>query len=190
MFILGNAEMLDSWSIQIRNGHEFEEDIFSKIFQSILESKFPDTFFKYDDVAIDYIDAFMRNRTRRFLVVMNKIRSSTRNYLVYIYSHAYGDNLEVAWYLFRYPTFMEVIRKFYLSLPIINRMFATQAALGIADNLTKRLLNLDFFDELDLKAFVTNVHHSLLAVLEKILLGLGEDSSTIDRHSKGFLGIS
>jgi hypothetical protein len=190
MFILGNAEMLDSWSIQIRNGNEFEEDIICKTYQSILDSEFPNTFFKYDDVAINYIDAFMYHRTRRFLVVMNKIRSSTRNYIVYIYSHVYGNNLEVAWYLFRHPTFMDSIRKFFLLLPIINRMYATQATLGIAENLTRRLLNLDFFDELDLKAFITNIHHCLLDILEKTMLGLGEDTSTIDRHSKGFLGIS
>jgi hypothetical protein len=51
-------------------------------------------------------------------------------------------------------------------------------------------LRFDLFDEQDLRAYVTNVHHSLLKAVENLMLSLKQDPSTIDRKSRGFLGVS
>jgi hypothetical protein len=51
-------------------------------------------------------------------------------------------------------------------------------------------LDLDLFDEQDLRAYVTNAHHCLLEAVNKLMLDLNQDPSKIDRKSRGFLGIS
>jgi len=50
--------------------------------------------------------------------------------------------------------------------------------------------NLDLFQQQDLNAYATVVHHCLLKAIEKMMSNLGQDPSKIDRKSKGFLGIS
>jgi len=50
--------------------------------------------------------------------------------------------------------------------------------------------NLDFFDEQDLRAYVTNAHKCLQKAVDKLMLEFNQDPSKIDRKSRGFLGIS
>jgi hypothetical protein len=56
--------------------------------------------------------------------------------------------------------------------------------------LSTLILSFDIFDQQDLIAFATSVHHSLLKAVEKLLYSLNQDPSKINRKSRGFLGIS
>jgi hypothetical protein len=49
---------------------------------------------------------------------------------------------------------------------------------------------LNLFNKQDLTAYVTCVHHCLLEAVEKLMLGMDQDPSKIDRKTRGFLGIS
>jgi len=50
--------------------------------------------------------------------------------------------------------------------------------------------DLNLFDKQDLTAYITDVHHSLMEAVEKLMLELKQDPSKIDRKARGFLGIS
>ena len=51
------------------------------------------------------------------------------------------------------------------------------------------LLDLDFFEEDDLRGHVTAVHHAFIDAVVALLTTLGKDTE-INRTSKGFLGVS
>jgi hypothetical protein len=52
------------------------------------------------------------------------------------------------------------------------------------------LLDLDVFDQEDLRAYATNAHHCLLKAVENLMLSMEQDPSRIERRSRGILGIS
>ena len=95
-------------------------------------------------------------------------------YQIYVNARDYGNNLDVSWYLTFRPTWWQA----FLSLiPFVSMI-------------PKTLSDLDLFDQQDLTAFATNAHHCLLKTVEKLMASLNQDSSKIDRKSRGFLGIS
>ena len=76
----------------------------------------------------------------------------------------YGNALQTSWYLAYLPSAWQRFR----------------GRLG---------LDLDLFDEQDLRAYVTVVHHAFIESVIDLLNELGEDTN-INRTSKGFLGVS
>jgi hypothetical protein len=94
---------------------------------------------------------------------------------MFIGARDYGDTLDVQWYLTCEPGFF----KRHLS-DILTR--------GASDKALS--FNLDLFQQQDLNAYATVVHHCFLEAIEKLMSGLDQDSSKIDRKSKGFLGVS
>ncbi|MCD6473249.1 hypothetical protein J7K55_09160 [Candidatus Aerophobetes bacterium] len=50
-------------------------------------------------------------------------------------------------------------------------------------------MGIDIFDQQDLRAYVTVTHHCLLKAVENLMKELGQDSSKIERKSKGFLEV-
>lgn len=95
-------------------------------------------------------------------------------YQIFINARDYGDNLDVSWFL----TYRPLLWQAALSLlPFVNMI-------------PKTLSDLDLFDQQDLRAYTTNAHHCLLKAVEKLMGGLNQDPSKMDRKSRGFLGIS
>ena len=98
---------------------------------------------------------------------------------------------QVAWYVILWPNLLQMLLKFTMFLPLLNLAILP---LYILTQLPKAgnagLLDLDFFDLQDLKAYVTNAHHCVLDAVDKLLLELSQDPSKIERKSRGFLGIS
>lgn len=50
-------------------------------------------------------------------------------------------------------------------------------------------MEVDIFDQQDLRAYVTVTHHCLLKAVESLMKDLGQDFSKIERKSKGFLEV-
>jgi hypothetical protein len=98
-----------------------------------------------------------------------------KDYRMYIGARDYGNNLDVQWYLTCEPGFFKKTLSAFLTK-------------GASDKALSFIL--DLFQQQDLSAYATVVHHCLLKALEKLMLGLGQDVSKIDRKSRGFLGIS
>jgi hypothetical protein len=102
--------------------------------------------------------------TRPFVVVRNRANGRIHSYWVFVNVRDYGKTLQTSWYLAYLPTFWQRFR----------------GRLG---------LDLDLFDEQDLRAYVSVVHHGLVEAVTDLLTGLGQETD-FDRTSKGFLGIS
>lgn len=110
---------------------------------------------------------------REFLVVRDK-HFRLKAYQVLVNARDYGNNLDIVWYLTCRLSFFRALLTVFPFVSFIPR--------AIAD--------LDVFDLQDLRAYNTVCHHSVLKVVEKLLLSLNQDSSKIEQRSRGFLGIS
>jgi hypothetical protein len=111
--------------------------------------------------------------TREFLIVADRRNLKLGNFKAFVNADDYGDGLFVSWYL----TFMPDAWQTLASL-----IPGTRKALGLDE--------LNLFNKQDLTAYVTCVHHCLLEAVDKLMLSLNQDSSKIDRRTRGFLGIS
>ena len=98
-----------------------------------------------------------------------------RDYKMYIGVRDYGNSLDISWYLTCEPGFFK-------------QRFSAMLTQGSSDKALS--LNLDLFQSQDLTAYATTVHHCLLKAIDKLMAELHQDSSKIDRKSRGFLGIS
>ena len=107
--------------------------------------------------------------TRSFLVVNHTANPRLKTYRMYVNVRDYGTNLQTSWFLTFQPPFWKRMRNTYT--PSLN-------------------LGLDLFDEQDLRAYVTAVHHAFLAAVVELLASQGKDASSLNRTSRGFLGIS
>ena len=111
---------------------------------------------------------------RKFLVVVYKGNFRLKPYQIFVNARDFGNNLDVSWYM----TYRPSIRQALVSLiPFVK----------VASQI---LNNLDLFDQQDLRAYATVVHHSVQKSVDKLMLDLKQDPSKIDRKSRGFLGIS
>jgi hypothetical protein len=99
-----------------------------------------------------------------------------KDYKIYVCARDYGKYLDVQWYLTCEPGFF-------------SKVFKMGAAVYTA-GLSTLILSFDLFDQQDLIAFATTVHHSLLKAVEKLMLSLNQDPSKMNRKSRGFLGVS
>jgi hypothetical protein len=168
-FILLREEIIDRWGVLIENGKGRANEIFTDTEDFIKKSEAPRLFVERKEIAPTITKDILGVR-RNFLVVTNYENPKLVNYKTFICARDYGNNLDVSWYL-------------------TYKLGLLEALLGIA--LRKAYVpKFDLFDEQDLRAYVTNVHHSLLKAVENLMLSLKQDPSTIDRKSRGFLGVS
>jgi hypothetical protein len=54
----------------------------------------------------------------------------------------------------------------------------------------KTLSDIDFFDQQDLRAYVSNAHHCTLRAVQELMEYLHQDASKLDKTSKGFFTVS
>lgn len=166
------ADILDNWSILIRKAHGQREKVFSITRERIADSKAPNIEMTEDNIGSSLsIQSF--GDTRDFLIVTNRNSVKLSNFKAFVNANDYGENLFVSWYLTYRPDFLQCLA---LLLP------GAKATMTIDD--------LNLFDKQDLTAYVTDVHHSLMEAVEKLMLELKQDPSKIDRKARGFLGIS
>lgn len=171
--ILRKDQVQDNWSNLLGGAQEKAEEIFQNTEQFIKESKAPDIRMERKEIAPGLIKG-LTGKTRNFLVITDQRNFKLAPYQVYINARDYGENLDVSWHL----TYKSTLWQSLLSLiPFVNVIPAT-------------LSELDLFDQQDLRVYVTNAHHCLLRAVDKLMSDLGQDSSKIDRKSRGFLGIS
>lgn len=115
----------------------------------------------------------MLGRKREFLVVKEE-HFKLKPYRLLVNARDYGNNLDVVWYL-----------TYRLSL-----IPACLSILPFISFIPAKLQDLDLFDVQDLKAYNTVCHHAVLKAVEKLMRSSDQDTTKIDRTTKGFLGIS
>jgi len=168
---LKDEKIIDRWSIIVEEGQGKAEQIYQDTESYIKGSKAPGIEIEKVKVRPSWLKGFF-GVERNYVMVANE---GLGDYRMFIGVRDYGNNLDVSWYLTCEPGF------FKKKLSEVLTRGASDKALSF---------NLDLFQQQDLNAYATVVHHCLIKAVEKIMAGLGQDTSKIDRKSRGFLGIS
>jgi len=166
------AEILDNWSALIRGAQGQKDKVISETKELISVSKAPSIQMKEEKVGSGLAPTTF-GVTREFLIVADRRNLRLGNFKTYVNANDYGDGLFVSWYLTYMPDVWQTLASL---IPGARRVVG--------------LDELNLFNKQDLTAYVTCVHHCLLEAVEKLMLGMDQDPSKIDRKSRGFLGIS
>ncbi len=188
--IIAKENVVDQWDILIGGGQGRGDTIFDNTQKLISATKAPDINMEKKDVAPGAVRGFLGGK-KPFLIISSNTGYHLKLYQMYINARDYGNNLQVSWYLVYQLSFWGKAAAILLLVPFIN-LFVLPFYLFIRliRARSSGLLDLDLFDEQDLRAYVTNAHHCLLEVVEKLIVDLHQDPSKIERKSRGFLGIS
>ena len=166
------AGILDNWSILIENAHGQRDTVISATKELIVESKAPSVMISDEKVGPSLaLTSF--GDTRDFLIVTNRVNPKLSNFKAFVNANDYGEHLFVAWNLTYRPDFLQAL---VMLLPGAKKITCIE--------------DLNLFNKQDLTAYVTDVHHCLIEATEKLMLGMKQDPSKIDRKARGFLGIS
>ena len=167
--VLRREEVVERWGYLVEGAQGRVEEVFRDIGLFINETKA--TWIKARRRKVSpSIFKGMLGESRDFLVATDRSNPRLSAYKVYINVRDYGNNLDVSWYLTYKLGFLQ--------------------SLLYSMTQSKFEPSLNLFEEQDLRAYVTLVHHSTLKALEKLMLSLDQDFSKVDRRSKGFLGVS
>jgi hypothetical protein len=192
MAIVKKEEVIDSWSVLIGASQGKAEEIFGNTDSFITQTKVPNVKKERKKLAPGVIKGLFGAK-RDFLMVTETGNRRLKPYQMFIGARDYGNNLDVSWYLTYRTSFRQKLLAFFLLIPGLNLLILPFALIGRFTRMAKEKrggLDLDLFDEQDLRAYVTNAHHCLLEAVNKLMLDLNQDPSKIDRKSRGFLGIS
>jgi len=171
--ILRKDQVLDTWAILIGKAQGKSNEIFQDTEGFIRDSKAPSLQIEKKSMAAGIVGGVM-GKTRDFLAITDRDNSRLKPYQIFVNARDYGDNLDVSWYLTFRPSLLQALCAL---LPYVNVI-------------PKILSDLDLFDQQDLKAYTTNIHHCLHEAVNKLMIGANQDPSKIDWESRGFLGIS
>jgi len=166
------ADILDNWSILIKDAKGQRDAVISTTRGLITSSNAPSIEMRDEKVGSG-LTTITFGETRDFLIVSDRRSLKLSNFKTFVNANDYGNHLFVSWYLTYKPDFWQAL---LMLLPGVRKVLS--------------LDELDLFNKQDLTAYSTNVHHCLLAAVDKLMLNLNQDPSKIDRKSRGFLGIS
>ena len=168
---LKDEKIIDSWSVLIEDAKGRKNEIYEKTKKYIEKVQVPEITVEEVNVRPGWLKGFLGKEREYLRVTMKGIK----DYKMYVGARDFGNDLDVQWYLTCEPSYF--------------RARLSKALTGGATD--KAFLQiLDIFDQQDLRAYATVVHHALLKAVCDLMSELNQDSSKIDRKSRGFLGIS
>ena len=167
--VLSNQTVVDRWDTLVDGGNGRATQVIDCTLEHIERRKPPRIALNQSDLAPGVWRGLTGN-TRPFLIVSQLGNRRLAPYRMYVNVRDYGETLQASWFLTYQPGFFE-------RLALVLRRRAPS-------------LDLDLFDEQDLRAYVTAVHHCFLDAVVELLTSLQQDASKLERSSKGFLGIS
>lgn len=187
---VGNEQVIDQWDVLIGGAQEQAEVVFEATVTKVAESEAPNIRMERREVAPGMLRGVLGGR-RPFLVLEHEKHTNLNPYRMYINARPYGRNLQVSWYLVIQPGFWRRVLNLMMMIPLLNLFFLPfQLVSNSRRNGQSGLMELDLFDTQDLTAYVTNAHHCLLEAVERVMSELGQDPASIERKSRGFLGVS
>jgi hypothetical protein len=169
---LSEEKVLDSWSVLIENGKGKNKEIYEDFLKFLESANLPEVKVELVKVVPGWLKGLF-GKEREYLMVFTE---RLKDYKIYICARDYGNYLDVQWYLTCEPGFFSKTMKAYAEIATVG--------------FSSYFYSFDIFDQQDLIAFATSVHHTLLKAVEKLMLSLNQDPSKIDRKSRGFLGVS
>lgn len=161
---LRREQIIDRWDLLISGGQGQGDAVVSATIFQIDQQQLPGVSYKQADFSPG-IARGLAGSTRPFLVISQSGNRRLQPYRMHVNVRDYGNNLQTSWFLSYHRSFFERIKP-------------------------NPLVRLDLFDEQDLRAYVTAVHHCFTDSVVDLVSSLGQDTSQVDRSSKGFLGIS
>jgi len=158
---LKREQVVDRWDCLISGGQGRGNEVVSATTARIDSQRLPFVHYEQRELAA----SLLRGGTRPFLVIGHQGNGRLRPYRMHVSVRDYGHNLQTSWFLTYHRSFFERLKP-------------------------DPLVTLNLFDEQDLRAYVTAVHHGFLDAVIELMVSLGQDTNKIERTSKGFLGIS
>jgi len=170
---LKEEKIIDSWATVIEGAQGKADYIFEETQRFLKEAEAPDVVWKMVSAQPSRIKGLILGKKRDYLMVTNK--GIGESYRMYIGARDFGNNLDVTWFLTVEPKWLKVIAKAAVNIATVGTAGA--------------LMEIDIFDQQDLRAYVTVTHHCLLKAVKNLMKELGQDFSQIQRKSKGFLEV-
>ena len=167
--IIRRQQVIDRWDTLIAGGQGQSERVVGATTALVDGLELPQIALEQAKLAPGIVKGLVGTK-RPFLVVSQTDNFNLQPYRMYVNVRDYGASLQTSWYLVFQPGLLQRLR-----MLVLRR---------------GNHLMLDLFDEQDLRAYVTAVHHCFLQAVVELLTTLGQDSSQLNRSSKGFLGIS
>ncbi len=158
--------VVDRWSMVVEEAQGKAEEVFKDTENLIQKSEIPGVTSERVKANPGLLAGVFGNE-RAFIRVVNK---NLKRYEMFIGVRDYGKNLDLSWYLTYEPGMIAGL----ISI-VTSRLFPGRAWTP----------KLNLFQQQDLTAYTTVIHHCFLQSIEKITKG-----QSIDKKSKGFLGIS
>ncbi len=187
---VGSEQVIDQWDMLIGGAQEKAEEVLDGTAASVGASAAPNIHMERREIAPGLLRGVLGGR-RHFLVVQHEGHANLKPFRMYVNVRAYGNNLQVSWYLVEQPGFWQRMLNLFGMIPLVNLLFLPfQLTSKSKMKGQSGMLGLDFFDLQDLTAYVTNAHHCLIDAVEQVMLELNQDPSRIERKSRGFLGVS
>lgn len=171
--ILRKEEVIDDWFSLIEGAQGKAEQMFNETQTALRESKAPHLDIRRRRLSPGVLRG-IAGEQRDFLVVTHQLNMRLTPYQMFVGCRDYGNALVIDWNLTFRPTLLQSL----ISLLLVKT------------TLPNPTVDLDLFDQQDLRAYVTIAHRSLLRAVENLMQSLGQDTSRLDRRSRGFLGIS
>lgn len=158
---LKRDQIVDRWDCLIAGAQGRGDEVLAAVTVHINRQALPFVEHEERDLAA----SLFRGGTRTFLVIWQDGNGRLKPYRMHVNVRDYGTNLQASWFLTYHRSFFERLKP-------------------------NPLVALNLFDEQDLRAYVTAVHHGFLDAVIDLMLALGQDTSKLDRKTNGFLGIS
>ncbi|MFA5393999.1 MAG: hypothetical protein WC081_01245 [Candidatus Ratteibacteria bacterium] len=191
MPILKRDEIKEEWSVLIEGAQGRAGYILGTTGNAIDQSNVPDINVEKKKMAMSLLGFF--GDKRDFLIVTNTKNAKLRPFQMFIGARDYGNYLDVLWFVTYRFRFFDKLWDAIAKVPFLNIIlipFSLIRMLGGAAKEKKIGYGLDFFDEQDLRAYLTVAHKCVQQAVDSLMLELNQDPSKIDRKSRGFLGIS
>ncbi len=164
---LKEENILDEWSTVLEQARDHSDALLEDMQRRLEASQIPGG---CTWALVDVQSSAWVSRVRReFLVVQLE---QFKDYRMYIAAREYGIHLDVCRFLTVEPGFFKKA--------LAEQVAGDQGALSTPKNI---LLHQD------LRAWVTVVHRAVVGAVEELMKTLGQDTSRINRKSKGFLEI-
>ena len=166
---LNDQKIKDRWGQLLANGSGKADAIYKMTQQFLQESRAPGVAWEFTEVKTG-----MFGSKRVYLLVTNE---ALKDFRMYIAARDYGSLLDVQWYMTVEPGF---IKSAFSSMIAGKDSANPDEALSWALNL---------FDQQELNAYAGTVHGCVLKAFEVVAKETGQDSSKMNRKSKGFLEV-
>lgn len=179
--------IIERWSALLEEANGESEKVVDGVIQTIKKLEAPNIFMTRKKIKSGGY-GFLKNQ-REFLVAEHKFLDS---YDMYIGVRDYGKQLFVSWYLVEEPiTFWRMFKRMPIFAILGWPLLLIARFVSITKGRNGVLFNkLNLFDNEELTAYITTVHHALLASVKEVMENRHLDFTKVDTKTRGFLNIS